>query len=113
MAETLTQHLVLAPLTHAILIVGRSQAAGEAVGEGFEVPTEAAPGTVDDLADDTPEIFQRSDLPAVQRMYRCQRSAGTSGSVATAPRCRPFVRKRASCFNEILARGLCGRGHDT
>lgn len=48
----LARHLVVAPLDHAVIVVGPSEAAAEAVRQSVEVSTEAATGTVDRLADD-------------------------------------------------------------
>lgn len=108
------RHLVVAPLHHTVIVAGRPEATAEAVGEGVEVPTEVAPGTVDRFADGSPEIFQRSDLLAVQHICRSHGPEDTCRSVS----CRsdsgllPLVRKSASGLTELLARELRDRGRE-
>lgn len=58
------------PLDHVVIVVGRPETTAEAVGESVEIFAEVATGTVDRLTDDSPEVFQRPDLGAVQHIYR-------------------------------------------
>ncbi|CAL9271582.1 hypothetical protein SUDANB5_00026 [Streptomyces sp. SudanB5_2050] len=84
-AEMLARLLVVAPLNHVVIVVGRSEATAEAVSEGVEVSTEVAPRSVDRFADDSPEVLQRPDLPAIQYVCRRHGSEDTCGSAAASP----------------------------
>ncbi|WP_449341413.1 hypothetical protein [Streptomyces canarius] len=93
------------------MVVGRPEATAEAVSEGVEVPTEITPGTVDRFANGSPEIFQRSDLLAVQHICRCH---GPEDTFRSAPCLSDSgllltVRKSASDLTQLLARALQDR----
>lgn len=75
----LARHSVIAPLHDIVIVVRRSESPTEAVGEGVEVAAEVAPGTVDRFADDSPEVFQRSDLRAIQHICRSHGLEDTCG----------------------------------
>jgi hypothetical protein len=108
----LARHLVVAPLNHIVIVVGRTEATAETVGESVEVPTEVAPGTVDRFADDSPEVFQRSDLRAVQYIDRCHGSEDTCGSAPcrSGSDCLPLARDSACGLTELLPHVLRDRG---
>lgn len=104
----LARHLMVAPLNHVVIVVGRSEATAEAVSEGVEVSTEVAPGPL--IA--SPMTRQKSSSVLI-----CLPSSTyvgvTARRIRAAPRLRPLdsgrlrlVRKSASGLTEIPHHGL-------
>ncbi len=80
-AQILARCLVGTPFNNVVVIVGLPEAAAETVGEGVEVLAEVASRAIDRLADESPEVFPRPHLTAVQHVCRRHGTKDTFSSM--------------------------------